>query len=150
MSIKSQPRATPQTRADFRHFMPIDTRWNDNDTYGHINNAVYYFYFDSVVNSYLIEQKVLDPKNSETIGLVAETGCTYFTPLSFPEKIKAGLRVRHVGTSSVVYEIGLFSAQANETAALGKFVHVYVDAKTRRPVNLPENLRQAVERLQAT
>ncbi len=150
MSIKSQPRATPQTRADFRHFMPIDTRWNDNDTYGHINNAVYYFYFDSVVNSYLIEQKVLDPKNSETIGLVAETGCTYFTPLSFPEKIKAGLRVRHVGTSSVVYEIGLFSAQANETAALGKFVHVYVDAKTRRPVNLPENLRQAVERLQVT
>ena len=150
MSIKSQPRATPQTRADFRHFMPIDTRWNDNDTYGHINNAVYYFYFDSVVNSYLIEQKVLDPKNSETIGLVAETGCTYFTPLSFPEKIEAGLRVRHTGTSSVVYEIGLFSAQANETAALGKFVHVYVDAKTRRPVKLPENLRQAVERLQAT
>ena len=150
MSIKSQPRATPQTRADFRHFMPIDTRWNDNDTYGHINNAVYYFYFDSVVNSYLIEQKVLDPKVSETIGLVAETGCSYFSPLSFPEKIKAGLRVRHVGTSSVVYEIGLFSAQANETAALGKFVHVYVDAKTRRPVNLPENLRQAVERLQVT
>ena len=137
-------------RADFRHFMPVDTRWNDNDTYGHINNAVYYFYFDSVVNSYLIEQKVLDPKNSETIGLVAETGCTYFTPLSFPEKIEAGLRVRHMGTSSVVYEIGLFSAQANETAALGKFVHVYVDAKTRRPVNLPENLRQAVERLQVT
>ena len=137
-------------RADFRHFMPVDTRWNDNDTYGHINNAVYYFYFDSVVNSYLIEQKVLDPKNSETIGLVAETGCTYFTPLSFPEKIEAGLRVRHMGTSSVVYEIGLFSAQANETAALGKFVHVYVDAKTRRPVKLPENLRQAVERLQAT
>ena len=140
----------PQTRADFHHFMPVDTRWNDNDTYGHINNAVYYFYFDSVVNSYLIAQKVLDPKISETIGLVAETGCSYFSPLSFPEKIKAGLRVRHVGTSSVVYEIGLFSAQANETAALGKFVHVYVDATTRRPVKLPENLRQAVERLQAT
>ena len=150
MSIKSQPRAMPQTRADFHHFMPVDTRWNDNDTYGHINNAVYYFYFDSVVNSYLIAQKVLDPKISETIGLVAETGCSYFSPLSFPEKIEAGLRVRHMGTSSVVYGIGLFSAQANETAALGKFVHVYVDAKTRRPVNLPENLRQAVERLQVT
>ncbi|WP_197337446.1 acyl-CoA thioesterase [Ralstonia solanacearum] len=136
-----------QTRDDCRHFHTITTRWMDNDVYGHVNNVVYYSYFDTVVNAYLIGQGVLDPQTSGTIGLVVETQCNYFAPLSFPEPVTAGLRVARLGNASVRYEVGLFGGDAREVAAQGHFIHVYVDRHTRRPVPLPPALRAALEPL---
>ena len=137
----------PTTRADYAHFLAISTRWSDNDVYGHINNVVYYSYFDTVVNAYLIEQGVLNPERSDTIGLVIETQCNYFAPLSFPDPVVAGLRVARLGNTSVRYEVGLFRGDAQEAAAQGHFVHVYVDRETRRPVALPDALRAVLEPL---
>ncbi|MGH8779272.1 acyl-CoA thioesterase [Paraburkholderia sp.] len=134
----------PAPRAAYRHFLPITTRWMDNDVYGHVNNVVYYSYFDTVVNEYLIRAGVLDVEHGETIGLVVETQCNYFEPLVFPEKVDAGLRVARLGSSSVRYEIGLFRERHAEPAAQGHFVHVYVDRVTRRPVALPDALRAAL------
>ena len=136
-----------QTRDDYRHFHTITTRWMDNDVYGHVNNVVYYSYFDTVVNAYLIEQGVLNPEHSDTIGLVIETQCNYFAPLSFPDPVVAGLRVARLGNTSVRYEVGLFRCDAQEAAAQGHFVHVYVDRETRRPVPLPDALRAVLEPL---
>jgi acyl-CoA thioester hydrolase len=133
-----------QPRSAYRHFLPITTRWMDNDVYGHVNNVVYYSYFDTVVNEYLIRTGVLDVEQGATIGLVVETQCNYFSPLVFPERVEAGLRVARLGTSSVRYEIGLFREGADEAAAQGHFVHVYVDRATRRPAALPEALRAAL------
>jgi acyl-CoA thioester hydrolase len=135
------PPAPPPGRAQFRHFLPITTRWMDNDVYGHVNNVVYYGYFDTVVNRYLIERDVLDIHEGEVIGLVVESGCRYFAPLAFPQTIVAGLRVARLGTSSVRYEIALFADNSEEPAAFGHFIHVYVDRATRRPRALPETLR---------
>lgn len=137
------------TRQDFRHFQPITTRWMDNDAYGHVNNVVYYSYFDTVVNTYLIAAGVLDPNTSRTIGLVIETHCNYFAPLSFPETVVAGLRVAKLGNSSVRYEVGLFREDDETAAAQGHFVHVYVDRETRRPMPLPPAMRAALEPLLA-
>ncbi|NML29652.1 acyl-CoA thioesterase [Paraburkholderia antibiotica] len=137
----------PAMRAAYPHVLPITTRWMDNDVYGHVNNVVYYSYFDTVVNEYLIRAGVLDFEHGTTIGLVVETQCNYFAPLAFPERIDAGLRVVRLGTSSVCYEVGLFREGENEPAAQGHFVHVYVDRATRRPVNLPADLRAALESL---
>lgn len=134
----------PQYRSAYPHFLPITTRWMDNDVYGHVNNVVYYSYFDTVVNEYLIRAGVLDVEHGATIGLVVETHCNYFSPIVFPERVEAGLRVARLGTSSVRYEIGLFAEGADEAAAQGHFVHVYVDRATRRPVALPEALRAAL------
>jgi len=145
MSDKPQPRP----RDAYRHFLPITTRWMDNDVYGHVNNVVYYSYFDTVVNAYLIGAGVLDVERSQTIGLVVETQCNYFAPLVFPQAVDAGLRVAKLGTSSVRYEIGLFAAGEAAPAARGHFVHVYVDRGTRRPVPLPDALRAALEPLAA-
>jgi acyl-CoA thioester hydrolase len=136
-----------QTRDDYRHFHTITTRWMDNDVYGHVNNVVYYSYFDTVVNAYLIEQGVLNPEHSDTIGLVIETQCNYFVPLSFPDPVVAGMRVARLGNTSVRYEVGLFRGDAQEAAAQGHFVHVYVDRETRRPVPLPDALRAVLEPL---
>ncbi len=136
-----------QTRDDYRHFHAITTRWMDNDVYGHVNNVVYYSYFDTVVNAYLIGQGVLDPAASGTIGLIVESQCNYFAPLSFPEPVTAGLRVARLGNTSVRYEVGLFGGDACEAAAQGHFIHVYVDRQTRRPVPLPPGLRAALEPL---
>ncbi len=119
----------------------------DNDVYGHINNVVYYSFFDTLVNQYLVEQYGLDPQTSPVIGLVVETQCRYFSPLSFPDTVTAGLRVAHIGKSSVRYEIGLFKNNEPSASAQGHFVHVYVDRNTRRPVPLPESLRSALEKL---
>lgn len=130
-------RPKPQPRDSYRHFSPIDTRWLDNDAYGHINNAVYYNFFDTAVNRWLIQAGVLNVQHGAVIGLVVETQCHYFAPLSFPQPIEAGLRVAHVGRSSVRYEVGLFAAGAATCAAAGHFVHVYVDRQQRRPVALP-------------
>ncbi|WP_415774078.1 acyl-CoA thioesterase [Paraburkholderia sp. J8-2] len=131
-------------RSSYRHFLAIDTRWMDNDVYGHVNNVVYYSYFDTVVNEYLIRTGVLDFRNGTTIGLVVETQCNYFAPLVFPERINAGLRVVRLGTTSVRYEIGLFKEGEDQAAAQGHFVHVYVDRQTRRPVALCDQLRAAL------
>ena len=120
----------------------------DNDAYGHVNNVVYYSFFDTAVNTWLIERGALDVDQGEVIGLVVETGCHYFAPLAYPEPVTAALRVAHVGRSSVRYEIALFAPGADEAAAQGHFVHVYVDRAARRPVRaLPEALRLALEPL---
>ena len=142
-------RPQPDTRDRYRHhFSTITTRWMDNDIYGHVNNVQYYSYFDTVVNGYLIEAGALDIHLGEVIGLVVETHCNYFAPLSFPQPVEAGLRVAQVGRSSVRYEIGLFAPGEPLAAACGHFVHVYVDRATRRPAHLPQVLVQALNALQ--
>ncbi|MEY2897618.1 MAG: hypothetical protein RL669_1887 [Pseudomonadota bacterium] len=142
-------RPAPHRRADYRHFLDIPTRWADNDAYGHVNNVVYYAWFDTVVNEYLITSGVLDIATGPVIGLVVETQCRYFTELAFPQTVTAALRVAHLGSSSVRYEIGVFGPGAPSAAAQGHFVHVYVDRATRRPAPLPAPLRAALERIQA-
>jgi acyl-CoA thioester hydrolase len=137
-------RPQPVDRSVFRHIRRITTRWMDNDVYGHVNNVQYYSYFDTVVNGYLIQHNVLDPATSPVIGLVVETQCNYFAPLSFPQTIDAGLRVARLGGTSVRYEVGLFAEGDDLAAAQGHFVHVYVDRVTRRPVVLPSALRNAL------
>jgi acyl-CoA thioester hydrolase len=139
----------PDTRDRYRHFRIITTRWMDNDAYQHVNNVVYYSYFDTVVNQYLIEQGALDIVASPVIGLVVETKCNYFSPITFPEAVHAGLRVAKLGTSSVRYEVGLFRNDDPEAAAQGHFVHVYVDRATNKPAALPAPLRAALEPLVA-
>jgi acyl-CoA thioester hydrolase len=142
-------REAPHVRGDYRHFHTIATRWMDNDAYGHVNNVVYYSYFDTVVNEYLVRAGVLDIEGSEVIGLVVETQCRYFSELSFPQTVHTGLRVARLGTSSVRYEIGVFADEEGTACAQGHFVHVYVDRATRRPTALPVPLRGALERIQA-
>ena len=134
-------RTTPHTLDSYPFQMDIQPRWNDNDVYGHINNAIYYEYFDTLVNTYLIDNGLLDIGESDTIGLVVETTCQYFAPLSFPNTITAGLRVDKMGTSSVRYEIALFEKGQTQAAAQGHFVHVYVDAKSRKPISISADLR---------
>ncbi|MDE2093708.1 MAG: acyl-CoA thioesterase [Burkholderiales bacterium] len=140
-------RPAPQPRSAYRHFSSISTRWMDNDAYGHINNVVYYSFFDTVVNRHLIEAGVLDVQRSPVIGLVVETHCNYFSPLAFPQTVDTGLRVARLGASSVRYEIGLFGAGEPLSAASGHFVHVYVDRETRRPAALPDALIQTLRGL---
>jgi acyl-CoA thioester hydrolase len=137
-------RPQPAAREDYRVFRSIGTRWMDNDVYGHVNNVVYYSWFDTVVNAYLIEQGALDVQHGATIGLVVETHCNYFAPLEFPQVVEGGLRVATTGTSSVRYEVGLFAPGEPLSAARGHFVHVYVDRATRRPVPLPAKLLAAL------
>ncbi|MEJ5991854.1 thioesterase family protein [Ramlibacter sp. PS3R-8] len=138
----------PEGRAGYKAFRTIGTRWMDNDAYGHVNNVVYYSWFDTVVNAHLIDQGVLDIHSGETIGLVIETQCNYFAPVQFPQTVEAGLRVARVGHSSVRYEIGLFVQGEPLTVAKGYFVHVYVDRATRRPTAVPAPLKKVLESLQ--
>ncbi|MET0389744.1 MAG: thioesterase family protein [Polyangiales bacterium] len=140
--------AVPETRDAYLHFLPITTRWHDNDVYGHVNNVVYYGYFDTVINRFLIEQGGLDIHAGGVIGLCVESHCNYFAPVAFPQQIEAGLRVGHLGRSSVRYEIGIFTEGAASAGAAGHFVHVFVDRGTRKPVELPKQLRDALARLQ--
>lgn len=140
-------RPTAHARAQYRHFLPIQTRWSDNDAYGHVNNVVYYSWFDTVVNEYLIAAGALDIQSSPVVGLVVETQCNYFSELAFPQRVDAGLRVAHAGKSSVRYELALFGALSETASAQGHFIHVYVDRASRRPAPLPTTLRSAVERL---
>lgn len=135
------------SRAEFRHWLNIPTRWMDNDVYGHVNNVTYYSYFDTVVNEHLISAAGLDVHGDEVFGVVVETGCRFVDSLSFPEVVDAGLRVAHLGSASVRYEIGLFRAGAEQAAAFGHFVHVYVDRSSRRPRPVPAAIRSALERL---
>jgi acyl-CoA thioester hydrolase len=138
-------RSVPLSRNDFRQFRNLQTRWSDNDIYGHMNNVVHYSLFDTAINGWLIELRLLDIQDGTTVGLVVETGCSYFRELQFPQKIEAGIRIGHIGNSSVRYEIGLFSDEADQTAAQGHFVHVYVDRDSRRPVSLAENWRRTLQ-----
>ncbi len=140
-------RPAPETRDRYRHFLEIPTRWMDNDVYGHVNNVVYYSFFDTVVNEYLVSSGTLDIEGSPVIGLVVETGCRYFKPMAFPDAVHAGLRVAHLGKSSVRYEIGLFRNDEDAAAAQGHFVHVYVERESRRPAPLPRETRAALEGL---
>ena len=136
------------TRADYGHFLSIGTRWKDNDLYGHVNNVEYYSYFDTVINSYLIAVGGLDIHHGAVIGVCAESHCKFLGSLVFPGSVDAGLRVAHLGGSSVRYEIGLFAADDTRIAAEGWFVHVFVDRASRRPTGLPDSIRQALARIQ--
>jgi acyl-CoA thioester hydrolase len=135
------------SRVAFRHFRPIATRWIDNDVYGHVNNVVYYSYFDTVINGYLIAAGGLDIHEADVIGVAVETMCKFRKSLVFPQTVDAGLRVGKLGNSSVRYEVGLFAAGDPEPAATGHFVHVFVERATMRPVPIPDPLRACMERL---
>lgn len=141
-----QPRLT---RADFRVFRAIPTRWHDNDAYGHVNNVVYYGWFDTAVNAWLIENGFLDLAGSEIVGLVAETGCTYFESVAFPETVEAGIAVERLGNSSVTYRIGIFRQGGERAAAQGRFTHVYVERASQKPVAIPAPLRAALAAIQS-
>ena len=140
-------RPSPHSRSSYRSFRNIPTRWADNDMYGHVNNVVYYAWFDTAVNSLLIERGALDIHQGTTVGFVVETQCNYFAPLAFPQTVEAGIRVAHAGSSSVRYEIALFAEGSETAAAQGHFVHVYVDRATQRPVKLPPALQAVVDDL---
>jgi acyl-CoA thioester hydrolase len=147
MTQTSDAKPQPEPRTAYKTFRTISTRWMDNDAYGHVNNVVYYSWFDTVVNAHLIEQGALDIHHGETIGLVVETQCNYFSSIQFPQTVEAGLRVAHMGKSSVRYEVGLFVQGEPLTAARGHFIHVYVDRNTRRPATLPDTLKSVLEAL---
>ncbi|MCC7016444.1 MAG: acyl-CoA thioesterase [Rhodospirillales bacterium] len=136
-----------ETRARYRHFMPLQTRWADNDIYGHVNNVTYYAYFDTVINCYLIERGGLDISGGDVVGFAVETMCHFLKPLAYPDALEAGLRVGHLGKSSVRYEVGIFREGESEAAAAGHFVHVFVDRDTSRPVPMPPRIRRALERI---
>jgi acyl-CoA thioester hydrolase len=142
-------RPTPEPRSAYRAFQSITTRWMDNDVYGHVNNVVYYAWFDTAVNQYLIEQGALDIHSGGTIGLVVETQCHYFSPMAFPQRVTAGIRAAHVGSSSVRYEVGLFADDEALCAAKGHFIHVYVDRVTRRPTPLQATLTTVLQGIAA-
>ena len=149
MTFATSPRPQAEFRAAYQAFYAIGTRWSDNDLYGHVNNVVYYNWFDTAVNGLLIERGALDIHAGGVIGLVIETHCNYFAPLAFPQTVAAGIRVAHVGASSVRYEVGLFAGDdaSLPCAAKGHFIHVYVDRATRRPVPLPAKLLNVLETL---
>jgi acyl-CoA thioester hydrolase len=134
-------RETPARRSEFRVWRRFTTRWNDNDAYGHVNNAIYYQWFDSAVNAWLVEQGILDIEHGDPIALVAETRCSYFAPLAFPSDVDVGLRAAALLRSSIRYRIGVFSAGDDEAAAQGEFVHVVVDRMQRAPVEIPADWR---------
>jgi len=142
--------AAPATlkRTVFKVLRPMQTRWMDNDQYGHVNNVAYYSYFDSAVNGYLMEATQTDTRELPAIGIVAETSCKFFKEISFPDTLHIGLRLEKLGNSSVIYQLAVFRGADTEPAAVGRFVHVYVDKHTRRPIAIPLLIRNALERLQ--
>jgi len=140
-------REPPRLRAVYKHFSTTETRWMDNDVYGHVNNVVYYSYFDTVINRYLIAEGGLDIHHDAAIGVCAESMCRFFEPIAFPDTVDAGLRIGRLGQTSVTYEIGLFHRGAEQPAAQGHFVHVFVDRASRRPVAIPDKLRASFGRL---
>lgn len=142
-------KVAPTTRGDYKIFYPITTRWSDNDIYGHVNNVMYYSYFDSVANRYLIEEGGLDITDGSIVGYVVNSACQYHSPITYPEAIEAGVRVDRLGNSSVQYGIAIFREGEQEAAAHGHFVHVFVERAENRSVPIPRNLREALERLQA-
>jgi acyl-CoA thioester hydrolase len=142
------PKSPPDARDRYARFVTITTRWMDNDMYAHVNNVVYYSWFDTAVNQYLLETKGLDLQGGEVVYLVVETGCRYFSPVSYPSVIHCGLRVAHLGTSSVRFEVGIFADDADTAAAQGHFVHVACDRAGGKPVVMPDAMRRACAALQ--
>ncbi|MCR4540597.1 acyl-CoA thioesterase [Pseudomonas sp. 18.1.10] len=142
------PDSVPQ-RADYLHFQPIITRWHDNDVYGHVNNVTYYSFFDTAVNTYLIEQGGLDIHDGKVVGFVVSSACDYFASIAFPEHIEIGLRVGKLGNSSVQYELAVFKAGEDDACAAGRFVHVFVERGSNQPVAIAGVLREALQRLVA-
>ena len=140
-------RPEPEQRTAYPYFRRIPTRWMDNDVYGHVNNVVYYSYFDTVVNAFLVHEGGLDIESGTVIGLCVESQCRYRSPVAFPDQLDAGLRVAKIGRSSVRYEVAIFRIGERSAAAQGHFVHVFVDRVTRRPVDLPARMRNALTRL---
>jgi len=140
-------RPEPRGRAEYRHLTTITTRWADNDAYGHVNNTVYYGWFDTAVNEWLVGEGLLDIDHGDPIGLVVETGCRYFAPLSYPGDIEVGLAVDRLGNSSVTYCLGVFAKGSQQPAAEGHFTHVYVGRDSRRPQPLPGAWRKKLETL---
>ncbi len=136
---------TPKPRSHYRHFYPITTRWADNDAYGHVNNVVYYQWFDTIVNQFLIVNGTLDIHEGSAIGLVVETHCNYFSSVAFPDPVTAGLCVTRLGDSSVRYEVGIFRDDEALASAQGHFVHVYVDRVTRKPTPIPAPARALLQ-----
>ncbi len=132
-------------QSDFPYVLPIATRWIDNDVYGHVNNVVYYAYFDTIINRFLVDVGGLDIHAGSAIGVCAESQCTYVQSASFPDALEAGLRVAHIGTSSVIYELAIFHAAT--LCAQGRFVHVFINRKTRKPAPIPKPVRKALTRL---
>ena len=141
-------RTEPPRRSDFRTFRRIATRWSDNDAYGHVNNTIYYQWFDTAVNGWLVDRGLLDIEHGDPIALVVETRCSFFSPLSFPGDVDVGLVVRHLGRSSVRYGIGVFGAAGNAASAAGEFVHVAVGRASRRPVPWPAEWHESLTSLQ--
>lgn len=142
--MPEQPR---HLRGDYRQFRSISTRWHDNDIYGHVNNVVYYSYFDSAVNAYLIERGGLDIHEGEVVGFVVSSSCDYFASIAFPDALEVGLRVGKLGNSSVQYELAIFKAGESQACAAGRFVHVFVDRASNQPTLIPNGLRQALAAL---
>jgi acyl-CoA thioester hydrolase len=140
----SAPKSPPPKRSDFLAFEPIQTRWHDNDVYQHVNNVIYYAFFDTAVNKILVDRGVLKIADSPVVGLVVETQCKYFSPIAFPDLIHVGVCTRHIGSSSVRYEIGIFRNEDQQASAVGHFVHVYVDRRSQRPVPIPEPIRKVL------
>jgi acyl-CoA thioester hydrolase len=140
----SEAREERLARAAFRRFQAITTRWHDNDVFGHVNNVVYYAFFDTAVNRFLVDRGLLDVKTSTVVGLVVETRCTYFESIAYPDDVEVGLAAEHLGRSSVRYRLGVFRAGAPLAAAQGRFTHVYVDRATQKPVPMPDAVRQAL------
>jgi acyl-CoA thioester hydrolase len=141
-------RPRPLPRSAFRHFIPMDTRWHDNDVFGHVNNVVYYAYFDTAVNRHLMDAGLLYPKTTATVGLVVETGCTYFESVAYPDRLEVGLAVGELGRSSVTYRLGLFREGGAMCVALCRYTHVYVDRASNKPVSMPEANRRLFESIQ--
>lgn len=141
-------KAEANQRSDYKHFSEITTRWMDNDVYGHVNNVVYYSWFDTAVNEFLVKKGVLDIETSPVVGLVIETHCNYFSSVAFPDRITAGIAVARLGNSSVRYEVGIFRGDETVASAHGHFVHVYVDRVTRRPSAIPDATRSILQSIQ--
>jgi len=140
-------KAQVPSRADYKVFYPITTRWSDNDIYGHVNNVIYYSYFDTAANRYLIEEGGLDISDASIVGYVVNSGCEYHAPITYPESVVAGVRVDRLGNSSVQYGIAIFKEGEEQAAAHGHFVHVFVERAENKSVPIPGNLRAALERV---
>ena len=135
------------SRSDFKWFIDLQSRWMDNDAYGHINNVIYYAWFDSAVNRFLVDNELLDYQNDTVHGIVIESKCTYLKEFTYPDVAQAGLKLQRLGNTSVAYDIGLFHVGDDDAAALGYLVHVYVDTQTRQPVRVPDTVRAGIEAL---
>jgi acyl-CoA thioester hydrolase len=147
VSKTGEARPSPLRRDAFVRFVPIATRWSDNDVYGHLNNVAYYSYFDTAVNALLVDAGLLDPASSAIIGLVVESNCSFFSSLAFPDPVEVGVAVEALGRSSVRYLLGVFEASADKAAAQGRYTHVYVERASQRPTPVPDDHRRLMEGL---